>query len=119
MTDTTLWRGKVRKCSEVQVPGFSPVEWWEGVVYDSASPRPANDENGWPMNGIPVHAPGVDFRRVLDATNDEVGMRRGYFRHGEWIVQATDGCTCHGGTTVYGHEPGCGIEPIARLGVSS
>jgi protein gp37 len=27
------------------------------------------------------------------------------------FITEVDGCTCYGGTTVYGHEPRCGIEP--------
>lgn len=62
------WRGKVRKCSEVLIPGFRPTEWWEGVLYRSDAPL---DENGWPRLSPlmrPVHAAGVDWRRVYDET---------------------------------------------------
>lgn len=31
-----------------------------------------------------------------------------------WIVAEAGGCTCYGGGP-YGHEPGCGYEPIVQL----
>lgn len=37
---------------------------------------------------------------------------------GSWIVEKVDACTCGSGadiTKLYGHEPGCGIEPVAPL----
>jgi hypothetical protein len=66
-------RGKVRKCSEVQIPGFRPVEWWEGVTFPDDAPL---DANGWPIPSpfvFPVYAGGVDWRRVYDATFEASG----------------------------------------------
>jgi len=34
--------------------------------------------------------------------------------HGDWLVEMTEGCTC-AGDTQYGHEPGCGLEPLSKL----
>ncbi|KAB7761783.1 hypothetical protein [Mycolicibacterium mucogenicum] len=34
---------------------------------------------------------------------------------GEWFVQEANGCTCYGGDAHYGHEPGCGYEPLIKL----
>lgn len=34
---------------------------------------------------------------------------------GDWLVESTGGCTCGAGEGIYGHEPGCGQEPIARV----
>lgn len=31
-----------------------------------------------------------------------------------YLVETANGCTCHGGGP-YGHEPGCGMEPVALL----
>lgn len=31
-----------------------------------------------------------------------------------WIVAEAGGCTCYGGGP-YGHEPGCGLDPIVKL----
>lgn len=33
---------------------------------------------------------------------------------GDWLVLDRNGCTCFGGNA-YGHEPGCGYEPIVKL----
>lgn len=32
----------------------------------------------------------------------------------DWLVEETDSCTCYGGGP-YGHEPGCGLEPLVNL----
>ena len=34
---------------------------------------------------------------------------------GEWLVQPADQCTCQGPGAHYGHQPGCGYEPLLRL----
>lgn len=34
---------------------------------------------------------------------------------GEWFVQEANGCTCYGGDAHYGHEPGCGYEPLIKM----
>lgn len=39
----------------------------------------------------------------------------GYSVYGEWFVQEASGCTCYGGDAHYGHEPGCGYEPLIKL----
>lgn len=35
--------------------------------------------------------------------------------YGEWLVQEVVGCTCYGGDLPYGHEPGCGYEPLVKV----
>lgn len=37
----------------------------------------------------------------------------GYAVFGDWLAQCVDQCTCYGGE--FGHEPGCGYEPIAKI----
>lgn len=32
-----------------------------------------------------------------------------------WLVQRVDICTCGTGGTGYGHEPGCGFEPLITI----
>lgn len=48
-----------------------------------------------------------------------LGLRKTSFDiAGQWLVEATDRCTCGAGTSlgaVFGHEPGCGYEPVALL----
>ncbi|WPH57691.1 hypothetical protein [Mycobacterium phage WXIN] len=35
---------------------------------------------------------------------------------GDWLARAVNACTCYGGGDHnYGHEPGCGYEPLARV----
>lgn len=52
-----------------------------------------------------------------------LGLRRTAFGiAGDWLYEETDRCTCGAGGTigaVYGHEPGCGLEPVARLAATS
>lgn len=43
-----------------------------------------------------------------------MGEPSSYAVIGEWLVQEADGCTCYGGGP-YGHEPGCGYEPVAKI----
>jgi hypothetical protein len=67
-------RGKVRQCSEVFIPGFKPVTWWEGVVYPESA---VMDATGWPTAGPgvrPVYATGVDWRRVYNETLRMLGL---------------------------------------------
>lgn len=33
---------------------------------------------------------------------------------GDWLAEIVDGCTCHNPTSGP-HEPGCGLEPLAKL----
>lgn len=33
--------------------------------------------------------------------------------YGDVLVEQVDQCTCFGGFDVYGHEPSCGLEPVA------
>ena len=40
-------------------------------------------------------------------TNKEIGVM------GEWLVVAANDCTCGG--SPFGHQPGCGYEPIGRI----
>lgn len=40
---------------------------------------------------------------------------RNYAVVGEYLAQETNGCTCYGGDAHYGHESGCGYEPVAKL----
>jgi hypothetical protein len=51
-----------------------------------------------------------------------LGVRRTDFEvRGDYLAQRVDACTC-GGADQYGHpahEPGCGLEPIARLVATS
>ena len=32
-----------------------------------------------------------------------------------WLVESVNYCTCYGGDAPYGHEPGCGYEPLENL----
>lgn len=52
-----------------------------------------------------------------------LGLRKTNFGiAGDWLYQETDRCTCGCGNTIgamYGHEPGCGFEPVARLVATS
>lgn len=52
-----------------------------------------------------------------------LGLRRTAFGiAGDWLYEETDRCTCGTGGTIgalYGHEPGCGLEPVARLAATS
>lgn len=34
---------------------------------------------------------------------------------GDWLVQQVNTCTCWGGDLHYGHEPGCGYEPLVKV----
>jgi hypothetical protein len=36
-----------------------------------------------------------------------------YAIFGEWLAKCVDQCTCYGGE--FGHEPGCGYEPVAKI----
>lgn len=86
-------------CSE-WAQGPSPDGWFQHLVL--ANPR-ALDE--------PIPHKGA------------LGLRRTRFDiAGDWLVEQTDRCTCGVGTglaSVYGHEPGCGYEPVARLAATS
>lgn len=53
-------------------------------------------------------------RRALVPTTPAPSIAAIYDINGEWLVQRVDGCTCYGGRP-YGHEPGCGWEPIAKV----
>lgn len=48
-----------------------------------------------------------------------LGLRKTNFGiAGEWLYEETDRCTCGVGNSIgalYGHEPGCGLEPVAKL----
>lgn len=48
-----------------------------------------------------------------------LGLRKTNFDiAGDWLYEETDRCTCGIGNSIgalYGHEPGCGLEPVARL----
>lgn len=35
---------------------------------------------------------------------------------GDWLAYPVNKCTCYGGDAHYGHEPGCGYEPMATIG---
>lgn len=35
---------------------------------------------------------------------------------GDWVIEFVGGCTCGAGQPPYGHEPGCGWEPVGQLG---
>ncbi len=35
--------------------------------------------------------------------------------YGEWLVQEANGCTCQGTDAHYGHQPGCGYEPLLKV----
>lgn len=35
--------------------------------------------------------------------------------HGRYVCEETKGCTCGAGGGMYGHEPGCGLEPLFQL----
>lgn len=32
-----------------------------------------------------------------------------------YLCEKVDGCTCGFGGAPYGHEPGCGLEPLVQL----
>lgn len=36
-----------------------------------------------------------------------------YAVFGDWLAKCVDQCTCYGGE--FGHEPGCGYEPVAKI----
>lgn len=48
-----------------------------------------------------------------------LGLRRTSFDiAGQWLVEQTDRCNCGNGASLaalYGHQPGCGFEPVALL----
>lgn len=46
------------------------------------------------------------IQKDIDAGNVDI--------HGGWLIIHVGHCTCYGGGP-YGHEPGCGYEPIAQL----
>lgn len=52
-----------------------------------------------------------------------LGLRKTRFAiFGDWLAQWTDTCTCGTGVglaATYGHEPGCGLEQLARLEATS
>lgn len=52
-----------------------------------------------------------------------LGLRKSEFEvAGDWLVERTETCTCGVGpslSALYGHEPGCGYEPVARLVAAS
>lgn len=35
--------------------------------------------------------------------------------YGEWLVQEANGCTCQGSDAHYGHQSGCGYEPLLKV----
>lgn len=37
----------------------------------------------------------------------------GYAVFGDWLAQSVEQCTCYGGE--FGHEPGCGYEPLIKI----
>lgn len=58
------------------------------------------------MSDVPMSLnKGLDLDGVSAATSLVNG----------WLCVTADSCTCYGGTTVYGHEPGCGLEHLIRL----
>ena len=34
---------------------------------------------------------------------------------GEWLTYPVNQCTCQGSDAHYGHQPGCGYEPMATI----
>ncbi|MEC4616282.1 hypothetical protein [Tsukamurella tyrosinosolvens] len=54
----------------------------------------------------------ADLAEVLTAITGET--EQALLVRSGWIVAEAGGCTCYGGGP-YGHEPGCGLEPIVKL----
>lgn len=34
---------------------------------------------------------------------------------GDWVAVSVNQCTCWGGDAHYGHQPGCGFEPVGKV----
>ncbi len=51
----------------------------------------------------------VPWRGALGLVGVPLGVE------GEWLVEYVEACTCGVGGLSYGHEAGCGVEPLARL----
>ena len=82
-------------CSE-WAQGPSADGWFQHLVF--ANPR-ALDEP-------------IPYKGGLGLRNTSFGIA------GDWLYEETDRCTCGVGNSIgalYGHEPGCGLEPVARL----
>lgn len=55
----------------------------------------------------------VPWRGALGLVGAPLGIE------GEWLVEYGDACSCGVGGLSYGHERGCGVEPLARLGATA
>ncbi|MGC5027426.1 hypothetical protein ACLQ3K_21980 [Tsukamurella sp. DT100] len=86
--------------------------------YPGDEPRKlcAHDSSPWPCDehrlAHELSAARAELAEVLTAltglSDPTLHVRNG------WIVAEAGGCTCYGGGP-YGHEPGCGWEPIVQL----
>lgn len=54
-----------------------------------------------------------DARRARDQLDADFKAGRIIIDNG-WLVEVVDGCT-HGCPAEYGHQPGCGLEPLVDL----
>lgn len=51
---------------------------------------------------------------VVDRAKAAQSLTQGWSVHGDWVAEDAGECTCHGAGP--GHVPGCGEEPIGRIG---
>lgn len=91
---------------------------WDGSCNEEGEGAcsPWAEIEGWPHHLVLANPRALDepipYRGALGLRKTDFGIA------GDWLYQETDRCTCGVGSSIgalYGHEPGCGLEPVARL----